>query len=194
MIHRTRADAEPNTWSKRLVSSLMVLPALAVSLSACVGSIVWGTEDQATSISYQVHLSRGSNGDMEFEQYRSVPSGVFIECGSHVRGKAQPKEQGIARVSVEQEALIADKAREVVEASEGNAVFTFEPPSGADRVLLSLKIDGHVTEIHTSLDSLAQSEDDNAVALRELLEAVRGVLSRPLCGHKSFAQIARQVP
>lgn len=194
MIHRTRTHAEPKTWSKRLVFRFLVLPTLAVSLNACVGSLLWGSEDGATSLSYQVYLSRGNGKDVEFEQYRSVPSGVFIECGSHVRGRPQPKEQGIARVSAEQEALIAEKAREVVDASDGNAIFTFDPPSGSNQVLLSLKTDGQVTEIRTSLDPLAQSEDDHAIALRELIEAVRGVLSRPLCGHKAFAQIARQVP
>jgi hypothetical protein len=194
MIHRTRVDAKPNTWSQRLISPFLVLPALAVGLSACVGSLLSGSEDTATPVSYHAYFSRGGSEDAEFEQYRSVPSGVFIECGSYVRGKPQPKEQGIARVSAEQEALIVDKAREVVEASDDNAMFTLDPPAGANQVRLSLKIDGHVTDIRTSLDSLAQSEAENAVALRELLEAVRGVLSPPLCGRKAFAQIGRLVP
>jgi hypothetical protein len=192
MIHRTRAGAEYTTFSKRLVSPLLVLPVLALALNACAGGLLWGVGEEGPAVSYQLYLSQETSGTVEFEQYRSVPSGVFIECGSNVRGKPQPKEQGIARISADRSELIAEKAREVIEESEGGAAFTFGPASGPNQALVSLKTDARVIEIRTSLDSLAQSEADNVVALKEFLEAVRGVLSRPLCGHKAFAQISRQ--
>jgi hypothetical protein len=106
----------------------------------------------------------------------------------------QAEEQGIATLSAEQGALIQEKAREVMEESGGGAVFARDPLSGPDQVVLSLKVDARVVEIRTPVDSLVRSEDDSVVALKELLEAIRGVPSRRLCGHEVFAQIARQAP
>lgn len=194
MIHIFPADAELNlnTRSSRLTCRRLVLLALAISLNACAGSFLWGAEERATPVAYQLYLSREDSGQVEFEQYKSVPSGVFVECGSRVQGRAQAKEQGIATLSVEQEALIQEKVQELTDESGGDTVFTFDPPSGPNQVLLSLKVDARVLEIHTSLDSLVSSEGDSAAALKGLLEVLRGVPPRPLCEHDVFAQIPRQ--
>jgi hypothetical protein len=131
---------------------------------------------------------------VQFEQYRSVPGGVFVECGSVVQGKGQPQEQGIAPVSIEHEDLIREKALEVMEQSASGSVFTFDPPSGLDQAVLSLKVDARVVEIRTSVDSLARAETESAVALKELLEVIRGLPKQAPCKLEKFAAIARQVP
>ncbi len=172
---------------------LVVLSTLAVSLNACGGSLWWGTQDNIAPVSFQVYLRRGGGSTEEFEQYKSVPSGVFVECGALVQGQAQPKEQGIAPVSVETEALIRERAHEVMESSDEHPEFSRDVSAGAEPIFLSLKVEERVVEIRTSFDLLVRSEAPGAVALRELLEVVRGIPSKALCGRAVFVQIARRI-
>jgi hypothetical protein len=81
-----------------------------------------------------------------------------------------------------------------MEQSASGSVFTFDPPSGLDQAVLSLKVDARVVEIRTSVDSLARAETESAVALKELLEVIRGLPKQAPCKLEKFAAIARQVP
>jgi hypothetical protein len=180
-------DAKVGRRGGRFARVAFLLACAAATVAGCSGSLGFGGSEEAPPASYQVYLTRMRNSRVEFEQYRGVPGGVFIECGTVVQGEPQPREQGISPVSGDQEELVTEKAREVMEQSGEGVSVNHVPPTQFDQAILTLKIDARVVEIRTSIESLADAESDKAVAVKELLELIRGLPEHAPCGNEGFA-------
>jgi hypothetical protein len=163
----------------------------------------WSSEpptpnEQPAVVSYSLFLSRGSLTSNDFEQYRSLPEGLFAECGDVQRGRAHTSYQGIEPIQPETTSAIAAKAQEVIEQLKADEPPLFDAPgtgtgfTDPGKFTLLLGVEGNRHEVRTSLDWVEQQHTLFAKRLNTLTQLIRGVPARALCGNGEFYGVGRE--
>jgi hypothetical protein len=177
-----------------LVSGAFVL---TVS-SGCWSPEVPLVSSEPVAISYSLYLGRGSLSSNDFEQYRSLPEGLFAECGTVHRGRSHTAYQGIEPLSAATAVGISATALEIIEQMKSE-----EPPrfdaSGAGsgfadpgKFILLLGSEGARYEVRTSLDWVERQQTPFAKRLNTLGRLIRGVPERAPCGNGEFYGLSRE--
>jgi hypothetical protein len=155
------------------------------------------SEAESAAVSYSLYLNRSSLTAQEFEQYRELPQGLFTECGTVYRGRAEVRQQGIeqpassARMQLKAQAIhFFERLRSADPPhldSPGTGAgfadpgkFTLVIARGADKV-----------EVRTSLDWVERAQTTFSKDLKSFAQQLRGALSKAPCGNHEFYGIAR---
>jgi hypothetical protein len=143
-------------------------------------------------------MTRGSLTSQEFEQYKTLPQGVFLECGSIHRGRPQTAYQGVEKGSADHYEAVKAAAGELLQILSSEEVPKYDAPgtgSGfADpgKFVFVVSNDGSKKEVKTSLDWVEQKRTSFATKLHAFTTLVRGISARPPCGNVEFYGIARE--
>jgi hypothetical protein len=122
---------------------------------------------------------------------------MFVECGEGSRGREKAREQGVVTVSADQARDAQELARRVIVALKGASLTTFDKDIADSSdvtlgtIVLALKSDDQFSELHTSIASAVDGDDDGPVAVRELIEFIRGLPERVLCKREDFFGLSR---
>ncbi len=174
---------------------------LSIVLSGCA-VLEPGHDQEASSgevpeVSFNLSMSRASLTTTEFEQYKSMPVGLFAECGTIHRGRADTRDQRLEKV---------DPARS--RDAQALAYHLFERLSGADRppvdepgtnasladpgkFTLKLNVGDKHVELVTSLDFVERRQASIATDAHNFTKQVRALTSSIMCGNNDFYGIGR---
>jgi hypothetical protein len=147
--------------------------------------------------SYSLYLNRASLSSQEFEQYKALPQGLFIECGTVHRGRAQVREQGIQSSSSERQLALKAMANEIYQLLKSSeAPHVDSPGTGAglaDPGKFTLVVtDGpRQVEVRTSLDWVERQQTGFSRKLNGFATELRGVAPKSPCGNEEFYGIGR---
>jgi hypothetical protein len=142
-------------------------------------------------------MTRGSLTSQEFEQYKTLPQGLFVECGSIHRGRPQTQYQGVEKGSPEQNQSAQLAALELLQVLNSEDSVKFDSAGSgtgfADpgKFTLTINNDGKKREIKTSLDWVEQKRTAFSTKLHAFTRLVRGIPATPPCGSMEFYGIAR---
>ena len=156
------------------------------------------TSEELSAISYSLYISRASLTSQEFEQYKTLPQGVFVECGTIYRGRPQTSFQGIEAGTQSQQEATKAAAYALLQILNSNESPKFDEPgvgSGfADpgKYVLTIGSGSSRREIKTSLDWVEQKRTAFAGKVHEFTTLVRGMPSTSPCGNAEFYGIARK--
>jgi hypothetical protein len=162
----------------------------------CFGTNVNDPEIAGAAVSYQLYLSRVSAEGSSFEQYRHVPSGLFVECGEGAQGKEKVRDQGVVRIPADQQIDTQQLANKLLDSYKDNSPVSFdksaEDSSDATlgSIVLLLRGDSRFAEIRTSIASVVDGEDEGPRDVQKLIELLRGVPERTLCKREEFFGLA----
>lgn len=165
------------------------------------------TEDQVeplqrvptpSHVSYSLIMSRTSLSATEFEQYKLLPAGLFVECGTIQRGRFDTRQQAIERVSPEKIQKSKELARSVFEKLTSADPTAFDTPGGNSSMIdpgtytVRIHVGDQNVEAKTSYDFVQQGRTVTALELKRLTEVVRALPAQAPCGNEDFYGIARQ--
>jgi len=181
----------------RLISSLI----LAIAFSGC--SIISSDNDAATpsdnvpEVSFNLSMSRASLTTTEFEQYKTMPMGLFAECGTIHRGRADTRDQKLEKVDTErlnEARVLAYRLFERLSAEERPPVD--QPGTNASladpgKYTLKLSVGDKHAELATSLDFVERRQASIATDANRFTQAVRALPSGVMCGNNDFYGIGR---
>jgi hypothetical protein len=170
-------------------------------LSACATSSVELPEETTaaplSSVNFGISLNRASLTSHDFEKYKLLPAGLFVECGTFYRGRPETTSQAIEQVGVESIEEARRLARLIIESYSSNPTEAIDPPGDssdlADPGMLTLRAsDGaKKIELRTSVDWVEQKRGSFAALVNEFTQVVRGLTPEPLCGQHAFYGIGR---
>lgn len=201
-LHVIKSATVRGEVSRSLRNRLRVVSCVwLLSLCGCFGS---STESppavqsaDVSKVSYTLYMTRGSLTSQEFEQYKTLPQGVFLECGTIHRGRPQTAFQGLETGAAERQDPAKIAAHEVLALlASGEEPKIDEPGTGtgfADpgKFILTISDGGAKREIKTSLDWVEQKRTSFASKLHSFGELVRAIPSNPPCGNSEFYGLAR---
>ncbi len=181
----------------RFISSLILL----VTFSGC--SILSPDNDAASppdsvpDVSFNLSMSRTSLTTTEFEQYKSMPAGLFAECGTIHRGRPDTRDQKIEKVDAErlhEARTLAYRLFERLSAEERPPVD--EPGTNASladpgKYTLKLRAGDKQVELLTSLDFVERRQASIATDANKFTQVVRALPSGVMCGNADFYGIGR---
>jgi hypothetical protein len=175
--------------------------AVAILLVGCSGSEPISVPDEPVTdlskLSYSLYMTRGSLTSQEFEQYKTLPQGLFVECGTIHRGRPQTVAQGVERNAPEQSQpakLAAFELLQILNFEESlklDAAGTGTGFADPGKYILTINNDGTKREIKTSLDWVEQKRTAFSTKLHTFTRLVRGIPATPPCGNAEFYGIAR---
>lgn len=153
--------------------------------------------ERPPEVSFDLSISRASLTTTEFEQYKSMPIGLFAECGTIHRGRADTRDQKIEKVDAErlQEAgVLAYHLFERLSAEERPPVD--EPGTNASladpgKYTLKLRVGDKQAELLTSLDFVERRQASIATDANRFTQVVRALPSGIMCGNSDFYGIGR---
>jgi len=150
------------------------------------------SSDQASQVSYQLFLSRTSLEGTDFEQYKLLPMGLFMECGTIRRGRSHSSEHDIVRLQPD-----ALQSTQVVAAEIFQHMTGGDPPSADSpgnnsslidpgKFLLSVTMNGKTARVDTSLDYVQRDKTMLSEQAKKFAQLLRGSLQRSPCGLADF--------
>lgn len=149
-------------------------------------------------ISYSLYLQRASLTNQEFEQYKALPTGLFMECGTVHRGRARVTQQRIESLPAEQQEVVKSVAGELFrELTDDQPAHYDAPGSGmglADpgKFILTVAKGSERTEIKTSFDWVEKKQTVLSKKLHAFTQKVRGGVEGPPCGNENFYGVGRE--
>ena len=106
-------------------------------LSACATSSVEPPEEAPaaplSSVNFGISLNRASLTSHDFEKYKLLPAGLFVECGTFYRGRPETTSQAIEQVGVESLEEARRLARLIIESYSSNPTEAIDAPGGLKR-------------------------------------------------------------
>lgn len=155
------------------------------------------TPENAPEVSFNLSMSRASLTTTEFEQYKSMPAGLFAECGTIHRGRPDTRDQKVEKVDVAklQEArALAYRLFERLSAEERPPVD--QPGTNASladpgKYTLKLRVADKQVELLTSLDFVERRQASIATDANDFTKVVRALPSGVMCGNNDFYGIGR---
>lgn len=149
-------------------------------------------------VSFNLSMSRASLATTEFEQYKSMPVGLFAECGTIHRGRADTRDQKIEKVDAErlkEARVLAWRLFERLSAEERPPVD--EPGTNASladpgKYALKLRVADKQVELLTSLDFVERRQASIATDANKFTQVVRALPSGVMCGNSDFYGIGRE--
>ena len=170
-------------------------------LAACTGSSIEVPEETPaaplSSVNFGISLNRASLTSHDFEAYKLLPAGLFVECGTFYRGRPETTSQGIEPVGVESIEEAKRLARLIIERHSNNPTEVIDASGDssdlADPGMFTLRAsDGaKKIELRTSVDWVEQKRGSFAALVNEFTQVVRGLTPEPLCGQHAFYGIGR---
>jgi len=154
-------------------------------------------EVDLSKTSYSLYLNRASLASQEFEQYKALPQGLFMECGTVHRGRAEVREQGIQNPGPERQLALKAMAHEILQQLNSPEPQHFDTPGTgggfADPGKFTLVVtDGsQKAEIRTSLDWVERKQTLFSRKLNNFTRELRGVSPKSPCGNEEFYGISR---
>lgn len=148
-------------------------------------------------VSYSLHLTRASLTGQEFEQYKALPQGVFMECGTVRRGRAEVSEQQIESPSAERQREIRIAAAELLQESLSDQAASYDPPGNASaftdpgRYTLTIVRGSDKAEIKTSFDWVERKQTLLAAKLHAFTRLIRGATAHAPCRNEEFYGVGR---
>jgi len=155
------------------------------------------TSTEGAAVSYSLYLNRSSLTAQEFEQYKALPQGLFMECGTVYRGRADVREQGIQSVSPEKRQTLHTYALEIFETLRSQEAPHFDAPgTGAGfadpgKFTLVVTRGSDTIEVKTSLDWVEQKQTVLAKKLHTFTRELRGSAERAPCNNDEFYGLTR---
>jgi len=149
------------------------------------------TPDTETLV-VDMHLSYASAKGTEFEQYKLLPRGMFVECGVVSSEERTALQQGIVSISERTRTGAALLASEIFALVDPGAPLRESTKGGAGLAELTFGVDGRQVELKTSLGALESPTTDQDALVMELSEVLRGAVKEPLCGKERFYGISRR--
>jgi hypothetical protein len=193
----------------RKLLSIAIISCLLASCSFFEFSEDEGLEDPFTLNSVEIALSRASlGGGSEYEHYQLSNGLFFHECGTLRFGKRKMAERGIHRIKPKTPLSLSKAARELVfglteapskwEKSGSATNFGDITDPGVLNARISYRNQNEerlkVEEFTTSVDSIASSSKVQEKRLRNLIEILRSIPSKPLCNNLIFFGLKRVKP
>jgi hypothetical protein len=154
-------------------------------------------EIDLSKTSYSLYLNRASLSSQEFEQYKALPQGLFMECGTVHRGRAQVREQGIQNPSSERQLALKAVAHEILQQLKSSEVPHVDNPGTGggftDPGKFTLLVtDGlQQAEVRTSFDWVERQQTVFSRKLHSFTRELRGVAPKSPCGNEEFYGISR---
>ncbi len=154
-------------------------------------------EVDLSKTSYSLYLNRASLTSQEFEQYKALPQGLFMECGVVHRGRAQVREQGIQAPSAERQRVLKSMAHGILQQLSSHEAPTVDNAGTggglADPGKFTLLVmDGsQKAEVRTSLDWVERKQTSLSKKLNAFAQELRGVSPKSPCGNEEFYGISR---
>ena len=187
--------------SDGLLGRCMVLIAgvyVLIVSSGCWSSEPPRTPSEQVAVSYSLYLGRGSLNSNDFEQYRSLPDGLFAECGTVHRGRSHTSYQGIEPISSSAASAISERTQEIIEQMKSPEPPRFDAPGSGSgfadpgKFTLLLGSEGARYEVRTSLDWVERQQTPFAKRLNTLARLIRGVPERAPCNNNEFYGLSRE--
>jgi hypothetical protein len=153
--------------------------------------------ESVAEVFFNLSLSRASLTTTEFEQYKSMPTGVFAECGTIHRGRPDTRDQRVEKVDAEKlhEAhALAYRLFERLSSEERPPVD--DPGTNASladpgKYTLKLRVADKQVELLTSLDFVERRQASIATDANKFTQVVRALPSSVMCGNNDFYGIGR---
>lgn len=149
-----------------------------------------------TAVSANLYLARSSIWKpTEFEQHAIKGTKLLSECGTVKGNRTLVAQQDMITLSEENLTKIKSLAGNL-STSVAKHGLKYETPATKERffdggkLLLTITIDGAVTSIDTSVDSIAEPSSPQELALAKLVSTLRGN-SAALCGNPTFFGITK---
>jgi hypothetical protein len=193
-------------WSSRLsteYSFCVVSIVSAICLSACSvdtpSPANHAPSPALAGIHYGVSLQRASLTGRDFESYKLLPVGVFVECGTVYRGRPETQFQSIEQPSAEAIEESKRLAYEIIERYGEAEAHTIDPrgssegPFDPGAFTLSASSGEKRIELVTSVDWVEQKRSSLATLVNRFAQVVRGLPVSPPCGNPEFYGIGRAV-
>jgi hypothetical protein len=155
-------------------------------------------EVDVSKISYSLYLNRSSLSSQEFEQYKVLPQGLFAECGTVHRGRAQVREQGIQSTTIERQTHLKTMAHDILQqVNSQDAPHVDTPGTGSDfadpgKFILVVTDAQGKAEVRTSLDWVERKPTLLAQKLNAFAQELRSVSPNSPCGNGEFYGIGRR--
>jgi hypothetical protein len=155
------------------------------------------TAENVPEVSFNLSISRSSLTTTEFEQYKSMPGGLFAECGTIHRGRPDIRDQKAEKVSADkllEVRLLASRLFERLSAEERPPVD--EPGTNASLAdpgtyTLKLQVADKQVELRTSFDFVERRQASIATDANDFTTMVRALPSGVMCGNHNFYGIGR---
>jgi hypothetical protein len=153
--------------------------------------------ENVPEVSFNLSLSRASLTTTEFEQYKSMPAGLFAECGTIHRGRPDTRDQRVEKVDAEklhEARVLAYRLFERLSADDRPPVD--QPGTNASladpgKYTLKLRVADKQVELLTSLDFVERRQASIATDANNFTQVVRALPSSVMCGNNDFYGIGR---
>lgn len=171
--------------------SLFLLACLATGCSIFDSDVV---DDSVTTekVTVELHLSRTSLTQTEYEQYRFMGDRIYKECGSIKRGRPIVKEQDLIAVNSDDRSEVVKSASNLFKRMKAEPAVSWDPPGknvdlfDPGKALLTLHVGNRKIEIRTSISALDEPSDSAAKDAYQLVRNVRRSAGASPCGNRRF--------
>lgn len=135
-------------------------------------------------VAIQLSMSRASMIQTEFEIFKTFGSKLYFECGELKHGRPIIKDHGFVELGTGEVMQIAQQI--ISKLDQGK--MKVEPPGTATNLFDPGKFVLQLgkQKIETSVDSVADSGEGPAKQLKELAQALRSRVAKPICGNQKF--------
>jgi len=169
------------------------------SLSACSldAPQLAAVDTDLSKVGYSLSLRRASLTSRDFESYKLLPNGVFVECGTIYQGQPETRFRSIEQPNPEAINHSRQLARDIVDQySQGGAQQADAAGRGeglADPGVLTLLASNASSkiELRTSVDWVEQKRNSFAALVNQFIKAVRGLPEKAPCSNEEFYGIGR---
>lgn len=147
--------------------------------------------------SFTVYLQKGGLGAAEFEQYKLLPIGVLLECGKVIKGRFNTEYQKVMSVNDDELASLRVRIAEYIQSYETLSKADIDSPGAgsgfadAGRCEVFLKSKSGSLSLETSVDWVERARSKASKELRILIEEIRSLSDKSLCGNQSFYGLKR---
>lgn len=174
---------------------------LSISFSGCAVFSSDGqppiSSESVPEVAFNLSMSRASLTTTEFEQYKSMPVGLFAECGTIHRGRPDTRDQRVEKVDAEklhEARVLAYRLFERLSSEEQPPVD--EPGTNASladpgKYTLKLRVGDKQVELLTSFDFIERRQASIASDANRFTQVVRALPSHIMCGNNDFYGIGR---
>jgi hypothetical protein len=150
-------------------------------------------------VSYSLVITRTSLSATEFEQYKLLPAGLFVECGTIQRGRFDTRQQAIEKVPPEKVQESTELAHALFEKLASADSASLDTPGTNSSMMdpgtytVRIQVDDHHVEARTSCDFVQQGRTVTSLELKRFSELMRALPDQAPCGNEDFYGLARRV-
>jgi hypothetical protein len=183
------------------VARALLMCCLILTVSGCSQSFEPSPQGANTvdlsKTSYSLYLNRASLSSQEFEQYKTLPQGLFVECGTVHRGRAQVREQDIQNPSSERQLALKVMAHEILQQLQSPEAPRVDSPgtgggfTDPGKFTLLVSDGAQQAEVRTSLDWVERQQTVFSRKLNLFTRELRGAAPKSPCGNEEFYGISR---